>query len=104
MSDEQYNNFEFGYDRNAVLHEVLSGERKEYGGYFDGPKEDIPAQIKGYKWWKRKFDIVVPALAAIVYRAEFLPEPKEETRRLTHFQDTSLTKGLRSENENRCKA
>ena len=104
MSDEQYNNFEFGYDRNAVLHEVLSGERKEYGGYFDGSKEDIPAQIKGYKWWKRKFSIVIPALAAIVYRVEFLPEPKEEPRRLTHLRNTDLTKGLQAQNENRCKA
>lgn len=79
MSDEQYNGFEFGYDHNAVLHEVLSGERKEYGGYFDGSKEDIPAQIVGYKWWKRKFEIVIPALAAIVYKVELLPEPKEES-------------------------
>ena len=46
MSDEQYNNFEFGYDRNAVLHEVLSGERREYGGYFDGSKEDIPRRSR----------------------------------------------------------
>ena len=87
-----------------MLHEVLCGERKEYGGYFDGPKEDIPAQIKGYKWWKRKSSIVVPALAAIVYRVEFLPEPKEEPRRLTHLRNTDLTKGLQAQNENRCKA
>ena len=104
MSDEQYNNFEFGYDRNAVLHEVLSGERREDGGYFDGSKEDIPAQIKGYKWWKRKFGIVVPALAAIVYRVEFLPEPKEEPDRITYLQGRDLTRGLQTANENRCKA
>lgn len=104
MSDEQYNQFEFGYDKNAVLHEVLSGERKEYGGYFDGPRDDIPAQLKGYKWWKRKFNIVVPALAAIVYRVEFLPEPKEETHIMTHLDNATLTKGLQTQNENRCKA
>lgn len=78
MSDQQYDDFSFGYDKNAILHEVLSGERVEYGGYFDGSREDIPAQIKGYKWWKRKFNIVVPALAAIVYKVEFLPEPAED--------------------------
>lgn len=87
-----------------MLHEVLSGERKEYGGYFDGSKEDIPAQIKGYKWWKRKFGIVVPALAAIVYRVEFLPEPKEEPRRLMHLRSTDMAKGLQIRNEDRCKA
>lgn len=78
MSDQQYDDFSFGYDKNAILHEVLSGERVEYGGYFDGSREDIPAQIKGYKWWKRKFNIVVPALAAVVYKVEFLPEPAED--------------------------
>lgn len=77
MSDEQYNDFEFGYDHYAVLHEVLSGERKEYGGYFDGSKADILAELTGYKWWKRKFKITIPALAAIIYKVEFLPEPKE---------------------------
>ena len=77
MSDEQYNDFEFGYDHYAVLHEVLSGERKEYGGYFDGSKADILAEMTGYKWWKRKFKITIPALAAIIYKVEFLPEPKE---------------------------
>ena len=77
MSDEQYNDFEFGYDHYAVLHEVLSGERKEYGGYFDGSKVDILAEMTGYKWWKRKFKITIPALAAIIYKVEFLPEPKE---------------------------
>lgn len=79
MSDEQYNEFEFGYDKNAILHEVLSGERREYGGYFDGPKEDIRAQIVEYGSWNRKFRIVIPAMAAIVYKVEFLPEPKENT-------------------------
>ena len=44
MSDEQYNDFEFGYDHYAVLHEVLSGERKEYGGYFDGIKGRYPGR------------------------------------------------------------
>ena len=68
MSDEQYNDFEFGYDHYAVLHEVLSGERKEYGGYFDGSKADILAELTGYKWWKRKFKITIPALAAIIIK------------------------------------
>ncbi|MDO5145822.1 MAG: 1,4-alpha-glucan branching protein GlgB [Eubacteriales bacterium] len=78
MSDQQYNEFVFGYDKNALIYEVLSGERKEYGGYFDGSRMPVKAELKGYKWWKRKFSIVVPAMAAIVYRVEFLPEPKED--------------------------
>lgn len=41
------------------------------------PKEDIVAKTTGYKWWKRKFKITIPALAAIIYKVEFLPEPKE---------------------------
>ncbi|MCD8018544.1 MAG: 1,4-alpha-glucan branching protein GlgB, partial [Clostridiales bacterium] len=75
MSDEQYNAYEFGYDRNAVLHEVLSGERQEYDGYFNGSREDVSAQIRPFKSWKRKFVITIPALGAIVYKVRFLPEP-----------------------------
>lgn len=101
MSDAQYNDFEFGYDHYAVLHEVLSGERKEYGGYFEGPKEDIVAKTTGYKWWKRKFKITIPALAAIIYKVEFLPEPKEIP--LPMLDEASIDidrKRLRAEHEN----
>ena len=101
MSDAQYNDFEFGYDHYAVLHEVLSGERKEYGGYFEGPKEDIVAKTTGYKWWKRKFKITSPALAAIIYKVEFLPEPKEIP--LPMLDEASIDidrKRLRAEHEN----
>ena len=101
MSDAQYNDFEFGYDHYAVLHEVLSGERKEYGGYFEGSKEDIVAETTGYKWWKRKFKITIPALAAIIYKVEFLPEPKEIP--LPMLDEASIDidrKRLRAEHEN----
>lgn len=101
MSDAQYNDFEFGYDHYAVLHEVLSGERKEYGGYFEGLKEDIVAETTGYKWWKRKFKITIPALAAIIYKVEFLPEPKEIP--LPMLDEASIDidrKRLRAEHEN----
>ena len=77
MSDEQYNDFSFGYDHYARLHEVLSGERVEYGGYYDGPKDDLLPHEGGYKWWKRKYTVTIPALAAIIYKVEFLPEPEE---------------------------
>ncbi len=77
MSDQQYNDYEFGYDHNAVLHEVLSGERQEYEGYYDGPKEDITAEATGYKWYHYKFSITIPALAAIIYKVEMLPEEKK---------------------------
>ena len=75
-SENQYDDFEFGYDHNAVLHEVLSGERQEFGGYYAGSDAPIQAELQGYKWWKRKFHITIPALAAVIYRVEILPEPK----------------------------
>ena len=78
MSDHQYDGFEFGYDRNAVLHEILSGERKEYEGYYDGSREDIPCIKSGYKWYHYKFSVTIPALAAIIYRVEILPESEDE--------------------------
>ena len=101
ISDAQYNDFEFGYDHYAVLHEVLSGERKEYGGYFEGLKEDIVAETTGYKWWKRKFKITIPALDDIIYNVEFLQEPKEIP--LTLIEESSIDidrKRLRAEHEN----
>ena len=78
MSDRQYNDYEFGYDRYAVLHEVLSGERKEYEGYYNGSEKDLVSQKKGYKWFPYKFTITIPALAAVIYRVESLPQPEEE--------------------------
>lgn len=74
MSDQQYDGFEFGYDQKAVLLEVLSGERKAFEGYYDGPSDDIPTLDQGYKWWPKKFRITIPALAAIIYRVKVLPE------------------------------
>lgn len=88
MSEEQYNGFEFGYDHNAILHEVLSGERQEYDGYFNGPKEDLEARNKGYKWWRYSFSVTIPALAAIIYKVELLPEPEKPS--LRHIDAASL--------------
>jgi len=78
MSDTQYNGYEFGYDHNAVLTEVLSGERREFEGYYEGPDDPIKAIDSGYKWYRYKFSITIPALAAIIYRVEYLPEETRE--------------------------
>ncbi len=76
MSMEEYHGFSFGYDHNAVLTEVLSGERREYEGYYDGEKKEIKAEMEGYKWWNHKFEIDIPALGAIIYRVKLVEEPK----------------------------
>ncbi len=101
LSDQHYNEFEFGYDRYAVLHEVLSGERKEYGGYYDGSKDDIYARQSGYKWWKYKFKITIPALAAVIYKVEFIPEPEKVTIPIIDEVSLDLAqKRVRAKNEN----
>ena len=83
MSEEQYNDYAFGYDHNAVLHEALSGERQEYDGYYDGPADDIKTVRKGFKWWRYRLTVTIPALAAIIYKVELLPEEgQEEGRKL----------------------
>ena len=59
------------------------------------------AKTTGYKWWKRKFKITIPALAAIIYKVEFLPEPKEIP--LPMLDEASIDidrKRLRAEHEN----
>ncbi len=73
MSDNEYHGYEFGDDRNLILHEVISGERVEFGGYYDGPKVDIIAEKPGYKWFKYKYRVDIPAMGAIIYKAEELP-------------------------------
>ncbi len=77
MSDQHYESFEFGYDHDVRLTEVLCGERKEYGGYYDGPLSDICSSQGGYKWWKYKYEITIPAMGAIIYRVDFGPESIE---------------------------
>ena len=62
--------------------------------------QDTLAELTGYKWWKRKFKITIPALAAIIYKVEFLPEPKEIP--LPMLDDASLDidrKRFRTEHE-----
>ncbi len=88
MSQEQYNGYEFGYDKRAVLHEVISGERVEYDGYYDGPKTDLVTNRKGYKWWPYSFVLTIPALASIIYRVEMLPEEKQGSSH--HLDEASL--------------
>lgn len=82
MSLQEYHGFSFGYDHNAVLTEVLSGERQEFGGYYDGGEKEIEAKLESYKWWKRKFDIDIPALGAIIYKVTLKDEPKIESKKL----------------------
>ena len=92
--------------KQELLNKVLpfwleKSQDKEYGGYFDGSKADILAELTGYKWWKRKFKITIPALAAIIYKVEFLPEPKEIP--LPMLDEASIDidrKRLRAEHEN----
>ncbi len=74
MSDTHYDEFSFGYDHPVRLLEVLSGERKEYGGYYDGACMDILPDEGGFKWWKNKYTIPIPALAAVIYKVDFLPD------------------------------
>ena len=89
MSDNEYFGFQFGYDHRAILHEVLSGERKEHGGYFDDVVEDIYTEKKNYKWWKYQISIHIPALGAIIYKVDLEEEPLEETK----LPDTAVPAG-----------
>jgi len=88
MSENEYHDFVFGYDRDVVLHEVLSGERQEYDGYYNGPRDDIHAVRKGYKWWKYSLSVTIPALASIIYKVEYKPE--EAADRILHIDQASL--------------
>ena len=54
------------------------GERKEFEGYYEGPNEPIRAVDSGYKWYRYKFAVTIPALAAIIYRVDYLPEEARE--------------------------
>lgn len=92
MSDQEYHDYEFGYDHHAILHEVLSGERKDYGGYYDGPREDIISGKPGYKWYQYKFTITIPALAAIIYKIEYLPEEPEEDRMILDQESLDMAR------------
>ncbi len=76
MSENEYESYSFGYDHHAVLTELLSGERQEYGGYFAGGEKKITASPKGYKWWSHKFNVHIPALGAIIYKVTLLEEPE----------------------------
>ena len=59
------------------------------------------ANPTGKKWWKSKFKLTNPALAAINNKVEFLPEPKEIP--LPMLDEASIDidrKRLRAEHEN----
>lgn len=99
MSEEQYNDYSFGYDHNAVLHEVLSGERQKYDGYYDGPADDITTTRMGYKWWKYRLTLTIPALAAVIYKAELLSE--EETGERKNLDEASLIQAMKARSADR---
>ncbi len=74
VSDNEYHDFKFGYDHKATFEEVLSGERKEFEGYFEGGQKIIETEKKGYKWWKYRVGTHIPALGAIIYRVKLEDE------------------------------
>ena len=92
MSDQEYQDYEFGYDHHAILHEILSGERKEYGGYYEGVCEDIVSAKPGYKWYQYKFSVTIPALAAIIYKVELLPEAPAEDRMILDEESLEMAR------------
>jgi 1,4-alpha-glucan branching enzyme len=101
MSEEQYNGYVFGYDRNAVLHEVLSSERQEYDGYFDGPRDDVKAVRQGFKWWKYSFSVTLPALAGIIYKVELLEEEKVDKARFIDEKSLERARKVKSSKRNK---
>ncbi len=80
MSDNEYPVFQFGYDSKATFEEVLSGERKEFGGYFDDVVEEIHTEKKNYKWWKYRANVHIPALGAIILKVTREEEKEEEIK------------------------
>lgn len=76
-SENEYYDYTFGYDHKATFKEVLSGERLEYDGYFDGSRDDLTTEKKGYKWWKYRLRANIPALGAVIYKV-ILEEEEEE--------------------------
>lgn len=86
MSDNEYDGFEFGYDHPAKVTEILSGERREYGGYFDRPEVVTETEQPGYKWHPYKITFDLPAMGAVIYKVEWEKDPLLKTAKKSEYK------------------